>query len=198
MGKILIKNAGWVVTMDPDRHIFTDGALAIENDRIVEVGKTDKIASKFKAEKVINAEGKLVLPGLIDTHVHNTQQLGRGLADGCEINVHLLERLYGYETAMMQDDAYWAALCCQLELIRAGTTCFIDPGSYFPQNTAKAVGDSGLRGVIARTAFDLHSTPIGELPKGRFRETTDQAVERAQQVVTELNKFFGDDRKSWT
>jgi 5-methylthioadenosine/S-adenosylhomocysteine deaminase len=112
MARILIKNAGWVVTMDPDRRIFTDGAVAIEDDRIVEVGKTDKIANKFKADKVINAEDKLVLPGLIDTHVHNTQQLGRGLADGCKINVHLLERLYGYETAMMADDAYWAALCC--------------------------------------------------------------------------------------
>ena len=187
MTKILIRNAGWVVTVDADRRIFVNGAVAIEDDRIVAVGKNDQIGAQFKAEKVIDADGKLVLPGLIDTHVHNTQQLGRGLADGCEINVHLLERLYGYETAMMQEDAYWAALCCQLELIRAGTTCFIDPGSYFPQETAKAIGESGLRGVIARTAFDLHSTPIGELPKGRFRESADEAVERAQKMVTELN-----------
>src|SRR6516225_1436240 len=133
MDTILIKNAGWVVTMDPDRRIFADGAVAIEGDRIVEVGKTEQLAAKHKAQKVIDATGKMVLPGMIDTHVHNTQQLGRGLADGCEINVHLLERLYGYETAMMAEDAYWAALCCQLELIRAGTTCFIDPGSYFPR-----------------------------------------------------------------
>jgi 5-methylthioadenosine/S-adenosylhomocysteine deaminase len=197
MGTILIKNAGWVVTMDPGRRIFADGAVAIEDDRIVEVGKSDRLAAKYKAEKVIDAAGKLVLPGMIDTHVHNTQQLGRGLADGCEINVHLLERLYGYETAMMAEDAYWAALCCQLELIRAGTTCFIDPGSYFPRETAKAVGESGLRGVIARTAFDLHSTPIGELPKGRFRETTDEAVERAQQMVTELNGMHDGRIRCW-
>ena len=197
MDTILIKNAGWVVTMDPGRRIFADGAVAIEDDRIVEVGKSDLLAAKYNAQKVIDASGKLVLPGLIDTHVHNTQQLGRGLADGCEINVHLLERLYGYETAMMAEDAYWAALCCQLELIRAGTTCFIDPGSYFPRETAKAVGESGLRGVIARTAFDLHSTPIGELPKGRFRETTDEAVERAQQMVTELNGMHDGRIRCW-
>src|SRR5262249_57596612 len=84
-----------------------------------------------------------------------------------------------------------------LELIRAGTTCFIDPGSYFPRETAKAVGESGLRGVMARTAFDLHSTPIGELPKGRFRETTDEAVERAQQVVTELNGMHDGRVRCW-
>src|SRR5260370_37276182 len=88
---------------------------------------------------------------------------------------------------MMAEDAYWAGLCCQLELIRAGTTCFIDPGSYFPRETAQAAGESGLRGVIARTAFDLHSTPIGELPEGRFRETTHEALERAQLAGTELN-----------
>jgi 5-methylthioadenosine/S-adenosylhomocysteine deaminase len=98
---------------------------------------------------------------------------------------------------MLAEDAYWAALCCQLELIRAGTTCFIDPGSYFPRETAKAVGESGLRGVIARTAFDLHSTPIGELPKGRFRETTDEAVERAQQMVTELNGMHDGRIRCW-
>jgi 5-methylthioadenosine/S-adenosylhomocysteine deaminase len=197
MGKILIKNASWLVTMDPERRILTDGAVAIENDRIVEVGKTNVVAGKFKAEKVIDAEGKLVMPGLIDTHVHNTQQLGRGLADGCEIDVHLLERLYGYESAMIEEDAYWAALCCHLELIRAGTTCFIDPGSYFPQQTARAVGESGVRGIIARTAFDLHHTPIGELPKGRFRETTDEAVNRAEQVVKQFNGQHDGRLKCW-
>ena len=81
MDTILIKNAGWVVTMDPGRRIFADGAVAIEDDRIVEVGKSDLLAPKYKAQKVIDAAGKLVLPGMIDTHVHNTQQLGRGLAD---------------------------------------------------------------------------------------------------------------------
>jgi 5-methylthioadenosine/S-adenosylhomocysteine deaminase len=192
MTKILIRNAGWVVTMDADRRIFVDGAVAIEDDRIVAVGKNDQISAQFKAEKVIDADDKLVLPGLIDTYVHNTQQLGRGLADGCEINVHLLERLYGYETAMMQEDAYWAALCCQLELIRAGTTCFIDPGSYFPQETAKAIGESGLRGVIARTALcrptcrahaagsHARLTPIYPMLRLRSRQTFDAGSRGAQ------------------
>src|SRR5919201_6957291 len=103
MDIVLIKNAGWVVTMDGDRRIFTDGAVAIEGDRIVEVGKTNRLAAKYKAQKVIDASGKLVLPGLIDTHVHNTQQLGRGLADECDIPVQLLQRLYGYEQAMTAD-----------------------------------------------------------------------------------------------
>ena len=68
---ILIKSADWVVTMNPERRIFTDGAIAIEGDRIVDIGKTDKVARKFKAQKVVDAAGKIVFPGLIDTHVHS-------------------------------------------------------------------------------------------------------------------------------
>ena len=79
MTSILIQNADWVVTMNPERQIFADGAVRIENDRIVEVGKTAALAGRAGADVVIDARGKLVLPGLIDTHVHNTQQLGRGL-----------------------------------------------------------------------------------------------------------------------
>ena len=70
MDTILIKNAGWVVTMDPDRRIFADGAVAIEGDRIVEVGKTNELAARHNAQKVIDATGKMVLPGLIDLHTH--------------------------------------------------------------------------------------------------------------------------------
>jgi 5-methylthioadenosine/S-adenosylhomocysteine deaminase len=197
MSKMLVRNAGWVVTMDRERRIIADGAVAIENDRIAAVGKTAEVANIFHADREIDAREKLVLPGLVDTHVHNTQQLGRGLADGCDIPMHLLERLYGYEKELMDEDAYWAALCCQLELIRAGTTCFIDPGSYFPELTAKALGESGLRGVVARTAFDVHETPIGPLPTRMFRETTDTAIARAREVVGKLNGLHNGRVRAW-
>ena len=88
-----------------------------------------------------------LLPGFIDTHVHNTQQLGPGLADECDIPKQLLERLYGYESEMTSEDAYWAAKMCHLELIRAGTTCFLDPSSYYPEETARAAGETGMRGI---------------------------------------------------
>jgi len=197
MRGILIRNARWLVTMDPGRRILTDGAVAIEGDRIVAVGKTADVVDRFRADKDIDASECLVLPGLIDTHVHNSQQLGRGQADGCDIPKHLLERLYGYEKEMMEDDAYWSALCCQLELIRAGTTCFIDPGSYFPELTAKALGESGLRGIVARTAFDVHDTPIGPLPSRMFRETTEIAVTKAREVVEKLNGLHEGRVRAW-
>jgi 5-methylthioadenosine/S-adenosylhomocysteine deaminase len=197
MERILVKHADWLISMDAERRIFTDGAVAIEGDRIVAAGKTRDVARNFTATKEIDATGKLVMPGLIDTHVHNVQQLGRGVAEGCEMKVHLLERLYGYESALMAEDAYCAALCCQLELIRAGTTCFIDPGSFFPRETAQAVGESGIRGIVARTAIDVHNTPIGELPAGMFRESGEEALRRAQETVTQLNGAHDGRVRAW-
>jgi len=194
---ILIANAGWVVTLDAERRIFRDGAVAIEGDRIVGVGKSAELAARTKADHVIDAAGKLVMPGMINTHAHNTQQLGRGLADGCDMPLHLLERLYGYESELMAEDAYWAALCCQLEMIRAGTTCFIDPGSYFPEQTARAIGDSGVRGIVARTAFDVASTPIGTMPAKMFRETTEEAIEKAGAAIEALDGLHDGRVRAW-
>jgi 5-methylthioadenosine/S-adenosylhomocysteine deaminase len=183
--------------MDPERRILKDGAIAIERGRIVAIGSTKDVASKFKAKKTIDASGKLVIPGLIDTHVHSMQQLGRGLADGCDIAVHLLERLYGYESEVLLEDAYWAALCCQLEMIRAGTTCYIDPGSYFPEQTAKATGNSGMRGIVARTAVDIHKTAIGELPQKMFRETRQEAVAKSEEAVKKLHGLHDGRVRAW-
>lgn len=197
MPRLLIRDADWLVTMDGDRRIIRDGALAIDGDRIAAVGKTADVARGFTADTTLHAEGKLVLPGLVDTHVHNTQQLGRGLADECDIPVQLLERLYGYEKEMTPEDAYWAALLCQLELIKAGTTCFIDPSSYYPGETARAVATSGIRGIVARTAFDIHETPIGSLPDTMFRETTDEAVEKAREVVIAHHGSQGGRVRAW-
>ncbi len=197
MANLLIRNADWLVTMDGERRLITDGAVAVEGDRIAAVGKTSDVERRFSGDAVIDARGKLVLPGLVDTHVHNTQQLGRGLADDCDIPVQLLQRLYGYEKELTPEDAYWAALLCQLELIRAGTTCFIDPSSYYPAETARALGESGLRGIVARTAFDVHESPIGSLPKRVFRETTEEALARAEDTVRTLHGGHGGRLRAW-
>jgi 5-methylthioadenosine/S-adenosylhomocysteine deaminase len=195
--RLLIQHADWLVTMDPSRRIVTDGAVAIEGSRIVAVGKTEEIAASFQADKVIDATGKLVMPGLIDTHVHNSQQLGRGLCDGCDLPVHLFERLYGYEQQLTEEDAYWAAINCQLEMIRAGTTCFVDPGNYFPDQMARAIGESGMRGVIARIAFDVHSTVMGDLPSHLRRETATQALDHAEAAVRRLNGLHDGRVRTW-
>lgn len=192
MGSILIKNAEWVVTVDSGRRIIADGAIAIRDDRIVYVGPSSTVPAEPTPDTVIDARGLLALPGFVDTHVHNSQHLGRGLGDGCDMPVLLLERLYAYESEMSAEDVYWAAKLCQLELIKAGTTCYLDPSNYFPAETVRATIESGMRGIISRTAFDVQNTRIGRMPRQPlFRETTDVALARAEEAVVTYRNVHG-------
>ena len=77
MGKdsLLIKNADFIVTMDLDRRIIKNGSIYIEKPKIVSIGKNEDVS--FRADKVIDAKGKIVIPGLINTHHHLSQTLTR-------------------------------------------------------------------------------------------------------------------------
>jgi 5-methylthioadenosine/S-adenosylhomocysteine deaminase len=191
--RILIEKADWVVTVDANRRLLQSASILIENDRIAFVGPACDLPPDVDVDRRIDGDGLLVAPGFVDTHVHNTQQLGRGLADECDLPKQLLERLYGYESILTSHEAYLAAKLCQLELIKAGTTCFLDPSSHSPDETTRAVSETGIRGVISRTAFDVHRTPIGDMPgRTMFRETLEEAMGRAEQtVVTHRNTCDG-------
>ncbi|WJR76715.1 amidohydrolase family protein [Bradyrhizobium sp. NP1] len=198
MGRVLIKNVDWLITVDAGRTIYRHGAVGIADDRLEFVGKAEDLPPDYQADEVIDGSGHIALPGFIDTHVHNTQHLGRGLGDGCDMPVLLLERLYAYESVMTAEDAYWAARLCQLELIRSGTTCFLDPSSYYPDETARATGDSGMRGFVSRTAFDIQNTKIGKLPRRPlFRESTEEALDRAEETVVTYKNAHGGRVRAW-
>lgn len=197
MTDLIIKNADYLVTVDKERRIIRDGAVAVAGQKIVAVGKTSEIAARYPNAQAIDARGKMVMPGLFDTHIHNAQQLGRGLADEAISGPErLFKRLWVVESHMDSGDALCAARLAQLEMIRAGTTSFADPGNYFGSETAQAIGESGMRGIIARTVFDMGQTNMGTLPKNFF-EPTATALERADEMVEELNGAHGGRVKAW-
>jgi 5-methylthioadenosine/S-adenosylhomocysteine deaminase len=196
VSRLLIQNIDYLITVNKERHIIRDGAVAIEGGRFIGVGKTGDFLAEGAIE-VINAKGKMVLPGLFDTHIHNAQQLGRGLGDEAYSGPErLFRRLWVVEAHMDKGDALCAARLAQVEMLRAGTTCFADPGNYFAAETAQAVKESGMRGMIARTVFDMGQTPIGNLPEGFF-EPTENALSCADDMVSEYNGAFDGRLKAW-
>jgi 5-methylthioadenosine/S-adenosylhomocysteine deaminase len=197
LADIFIRNADWLITVDPQRRIFTDGAIAIQGDRIVAIGKTKELENQYSsARQTINAQGKVILPGLIDCHIHTSFQLARGLADEVSAQKFLFERMYPYEGLLDEEENYWSAKLCVLELLRNGVTTFIDAGNYFPEQTARVVGEAGVRCVVAKSAMDIAKSPFGALPE-RFLETTDQAVEREEEVVKKWNGAHDGRVRAW-
>ncbi len=183
MSDLFIRNCDWLITVDPQRRIFTDGAIAIQGDRVVAIGKTKDLEEQYaSARRVLDGRGKVVLPGLVDAHIHSSFHLSRGLADEVSAQKFLFERMYPYEGLLTEEENYWSAMLCVLELLRNGVTAFIDAGNYFPDQTARAVSEAGVRCVVAKSSLDIAKSPLGSLPE-KFIETTEQCLERAEAVV---------------
>ncbi len=143
MESILIKN-GYIITMNEKRETIANGDILIEENKIEAVGRdldTD-------ARKKIDAEGKAVLPGLINSHTHLSMVLFRGVADDLELQTWLEEKIWPLEGNLENDDVYWGSLLGCLEMIKSGTTCFADLYFYMDQ-VAEAVKESGLRANLA-------------------------------------------------
>ena len=196
MVDLRIEEADWLITVDRERRILTDGAVDIEGGRIAAVGKTADLRRRAAATRVISARGKVVTPGLIDSHIHTTFQMSRGLADEVDARRFLFERMYPYEGALDEEDARTSIELCVLELLKNGVTTFIDAGNYEPHITAETVGRAGMRCVVARSAFDVSKSAMGALPAA-FIETTEQALERAQAVVEKLHGSFDGRVHAW-
>ncbi|HEX6126112.1 MAG TPA: hypothetical protein VFZ23_12135, partial [Pyrinomonadaceae bacterium] len=82
----LIIAGGTVVTMDKDRRVIENGAVAIRGDKIIAVGARATLARRYPAAQTIIATGKVIIPGLINTHTHVPMSLFRGIADDLDLN----------------------------------------------------------------------------------------------------------------
>jgi len=152
---LLIKN-GYVVTMNAERRIVRDGAVLIEDKKIVAVEKTDKVRG-HKADTVLNAKNMLVMPGLVDTHVHLAQALLRGCADDVALVDWLKNRVWVLQGNFTREDGEISAKLCMAEMIRTGTTSFVEcmiHTRYGFDGIAKAVQEAGMRAALSKIIMD--------------------------------------------
>ena len=106
---LLIKDIDWLISVDSDRRIIRDAAIAAHDGRIVAVGKSAEIAGNFTGERTLDGARTVATPGFIDCHLHSSFQLSRGLADEANAQSFLFDRMYPYEAALEHDDVCLAA-----------------------------------------------------------------------------------------
>ncbi len=141
MANILIQNTKALIDgeMVPADIAIADGVILSMNGA----------PEGFVPETVINGEGKLCMPGLVNTHTHAYMSLFRSYADDVAFDEWLFGRVMPKEDAMTSDDAYWGTMLSCIEMIKSGTTTFCDM-HMFPGIPAKAARDAGMRAVITR------------------------------------------------
>ncbi|KAL3696224.1 hypothetical protein R1sor_010300 [Riccia sorocarpa] len=191
---ILLHGAG-IITVDPEERVYLNGAILIEGDRISAIGKSDLLVAEYgsRADEVVNLEGHWILPGLINTHVHTSQQLGRGIADDVDLLTWLHERIWPYESEMSEEDSYISTLLCGIELIHSGVTCFAEAGGQHVSGMAKAVEKLGIRACLARSTMNT-----GEgLPALWAQETTETCIKVQEDLFTRFNGSADDRIRIW-
>ncbi|MFP4492123.1 MAG: amidohydrolase [Spirochaetaceae bacterium] len=152
MGKTLIKNA-LLLTMDNERRVWKNGSLLIDGDKVTAAGMVGQ-ENMDEPIEVIDAHGKIVMPGLINSHVHTSQQLGRGIGDDVPLLTWLHERTFPYESTLTEGDSYVSTLLTCIEQIRSGVTTFAEPGGQHVQGMGRGVTEIGIRGILAKSAMD--------------------------------------------
>jgi len=147
---LIIKNAN-ILTVDEEFNQFSPGAVAIDQDIFIAVGPESEILNSYTAEEIIDANGKILMPGFVNAHTHVPMTLLRGLADDLRLDVWLLGYMMPVEREYVTPEfvKLGTKLACA-EMIRSGITCFADM-YYFEDDVAEATAEVGLRAVCAES-----------------------------------------------
>jgi len=153
----LLLTHGWLVAMDSQFNVYPDGAIAIQGNLIEAVGPSAEIEASYQAATVIDCQGCIISPGLINAHTHVPMTLLRGLADDLRLDVWLYGYMMPVEREFVdQQFCYTGTLLACAEMIRSGITTFCDM-YYNETEVARATAEAGMRAILAQTILKFPS-----------------------------------------
>ncbi len=153
----------YVVTMDPQRRVIENGAIAIVGDHIAAVGTRAAIDRDWQPKQRLDRPDAILIPGLINTHTHAPMSLFRGIADDLKLQDWLEKFIFPAEAKNVDAEfVRWGTRLACLEMALGGTTTYVDM-YYFEDTIAQATKEAGLRGVLGETIIGFpapdHKTP---------------------------------------
>jgi 5-methylthioadenosine/S-adenosylhomocysteine deaminase len=163
----LLISGGTVITMNPEFRVIEDGAVSIQGDTIVAVGRRADLTERSRGAKTIDAAGTIVMPGMINGHAHAAMSLFRGVAEDHSLNDWLQKYIFPAEARNVTPDfVLWGTRLGVLEMLRGGITTYADM-YYFEDVVAGVTKEAGMRGVLGETILDFpapdHKTPAEAL-----------------------------------
>lgn len=153
----LITYGRWVVTMDAAGTIIENGAVAVNDGKIIAVGSANEIDAQYSAAKTISGNERVLMPGLVNGHTHAAMVLFRGMADDLELMDWLQNYIFPMEGQFVNEEfvQIGAELAC-LEMLRGGTTSIVDM-YFYPQVSAQVFEKCGLRAILGAPMIDFPS-----------------------------------------
>lgn len=184
-------DGGLVITIDPERRMIQNGAILIEGDTILAVGKSDQVKEKFKWTRLLDARNKVIVPGFVNTHIHLSEHIVRSLIpdDAHDWMSRWLMPIY---SVLTPEDEYYSSMIAFIEMIKTGTTTFCEAGTCFHlDHIAEAMQKVGIRGILGRWTWDLPPGPE------RMKQTTDQALSANEEMIKRVKELSDDRIEAW-
>lgn len=182
----LIVRGGTILTMNDDWHVAT-GDVASRDGELVQVGGAYTPATGDY--EIVDASGCVVMPGLVQSHVHMCQTLARGRADGLALLDWLRTVVWPYESVLTEADVAAAARLACAELLLGGTTAILDMGTVHHTDALFEVArDAGLRATIGKAMMDVDDDAI---PRG-LREETHTSLRESEKLCERWHGAEGD------
>lgn len=164
--KILIKNVTLISMSENREKIEENVDIEIIDSKITKIAKNIEVSG---ADKLIEAKGKIVMPGLINTHAHVPMSIFRETVDGYNLQDWLTKKIWPMEDKLTNEDIYYASYLSFLEMIKTGTTTIND--MYFmTEDIIKAAVECGIRLQTTRTLMDAGSEDLGEERLSELKE----------------------------
>lgn len=178
MSTILIKNAT-VLTVNKNKDILKNIDILVEDNLIKKIETNIDI----KANKIINAKNKVIMPGFVQTHIHLCQTLFRGLAEDRVLLDWLRDKIWPYEASLTPETTYLSSMLGIGELLSGGTTTILDMGSVNHYDKAfEAISASGIRAMAGKAMMDS-----GERVPQEILETTQNSIKDSMELYEKWN-----------
>ena len=184
MVDFLVEN-GLVYTMDPSRRVITGGAVAIDGSKIVDVGSTAELKSKYEVDQVIDADGKAVLPGFVNIHTHLPSIFVRGLYG--VVREGLYQILFPVKEYLKPENCYQLGLASCLEALTSGSTTVQETYNYM-DHFAKAANETGIRADLGEQIAEADYLAIKD---GVYKYVPEQAEEMLKRAMDLKSKWHG-------
>lgn len=162
-----IWSARYVVTMDAQRRVIENGAVAVDGDHIVAAGPRAEIDRQYRPAQRVDRGDAILAPGLINTHTHAAMSLFRGIADDQKLQDWLQKFIFPAEAKNVDREfVEWGTRLAIAEMALSGITTYTDM-YYFEDTVAQVTKQAGLRGVLGETVIGIpapdHKTPQASL-----------------------------------
>ena len=186
-----IDNARFVVTVDDQRRIIQDGSILVEGQRITRVGKASDMET-VAADRVIDATDMVVTPGFCNGHMHiSYTHATRGIFPD-DLGPAYLPNVFRLQSEMTDEEEYYTSLLAITELLKYGTTCFLDPGSTkYLDACMQAYRESGCRIIVGRHVTDVQNEL--NLPV----HSTDEAIALTKDTIQRYDHGLDDRVRAW-